>query len=259
MSNVLLIDADVLCYQIAFANQDEVDWDGDGDLQVFAYPDRALARVNATLDGFREKLKGDETIIVLSDRKENFRKDLDPTYKLGRNQKGKPELWGTIRDFLEFGDHGLPVRQLPRLEGDDVLGLLATGPKYRDRSIVLSIDKDMRTVPCRLYLFNKPELGVMTIDEEDAYRWLMYQTLWGDAVDEYPGCPRMGEKTAADVIADAGPVECIWERVVEEFAKWDLDEDYVLHQARLAFILQYGYYNSKTGGIKLWTPPKEYR
>lgn len=254
MSNLLLIDTDVLCYQFAYRHTREFSFDGETNVSC-EREELALDDVEHFVNSIRETLKGDEIILVLSDRKENFRKHLDPTYKLNRNDKPKPNLWYAVRDFVEFGDHGYRVEWRPRLEGDDVLGIMATHPKYRDRAIIVSIDKDMKTIPGRLHLFNKPEQGVLHIDEEDAYRWLMYQVLWGDATDNYPGCPGLGEIKAADVIADAGAVENIWPRVLEEYAEWGLTRDDALHQARLAYILRSGDYK-KGGTIKLWNPKK---
>jgi DNA polymerase-1 len=89
----------------------------------------------------------------------------------------------------------------PRLEADDCMGILATnskllGSSYEgDQIIMCSEDKDMRTIPGFLYNPNQPQLGVISISEEDANRFHMWQTLTGDQTDGYPGCPGIGPKS----------------------------------------------------------------
>ena len=48
MSNILLIDTDVLCYQFAFRNTDSWSWDDDDEIAERTLPEKALAEV----DGF---------------------------------------------------------------------------------------------------------------------------------------------------------------------------------------------------------------
>lgn len=253
MSNVLLIDADVFCYQFAYRNQTDVIWDEGDDPMAVVQPEVAVMEIDSFVDDLRETLKGDRVYFILSDRTENFRKQLDPTYKANRKSP-KPELWETLRTYVETGDHGYPVRMFPRLEGDDVLGMMATHPTQGPKSIMVSIDKDMRTIPGRLYLYNKPSLKVIHTSREDAHHFHMLQTLMGDAVDGYKGIPGVGPKKAEKYLLDVAPAD-MWGAVVEAYIEHDMTEDDALLQARLAYILQYGDYNPARGGkIKLWNP-----
>jgi DNA polymerase-1 len=249
--NTLLIDADVLAYQFAFRNTESWKWDEeDEEVTERLQPEKAKKEVELFIGDLRDHLKGDEVHIILSDRKENFRKQLEPTYKATR--KAKPTLWEDMRSYLEDSSaHGFPVHHLPRLEGDDVLGIMGTHPKRGRRSIIVSIDKDMKTVPCRLFLFNKPDDGVRHIDRDEAVRFHMLQTLTGDAVDEYKGIPGVGPKKAERHL-DGVPREDLWDAVVELYSKYNMTEEDALLQARLAYILQHGDY--RKGGIRLWKP-----
>lgn len=259
MSNTLLIDTDVICYQFAFRNTSSYDFDGDGEMTHTMQPELAKAEVRIFIDDLMETLDGDKVYLILSDNAVNFRKELEPTYKENRAGKPKPPLWATIREYIESGDHGFPVREMARLEGDDVLGIMATYPKRGKRSIIVSIDKDMQTVPGRLYLWNKPidafkRTWIRRISPFDAARFHLEQVLTGDAVDNYKGCPGIGIVKATAILDSCDTASEMWEAVVGTYESKGLDYEDALLQARLAYILQYGDY--KGGKIRLWNPKR---
>lgn len=251
MKKTLLVDADVLRYQIAFKNQDDVDW-GDGEGDVFVHKEKAQNDVESFILQLKEDFKTDAMVIVLSGR-ENFRVGLDETYKANRKDKPKPLLWQHVSDYLEWGDHGHPVVVAEPLEGDDVLGILHTG-EYLDRSIIVTIDKDMYTVPGLVYRWSDPEPSVVLVTPQDAAYFHLTQVLTGDAVDNYKGCPGIGEVRARDLMEISESPEHFWELIVDAYANKGLTEDDAIHQARLAFILRDGWFNHETKEIKLWTP-----
>ncbi len=122
---LLLIDADVLRYQLAFSNTANIDWNGDGNKVEAIQPERAKAKLEDYIDEIVEKFGARDYLLALSCKKHNFRKDIDPTYKLNRASKDKPALWYVLDEFVydEFGDK---IVEIENLEGDDVLGLLAS-------------------------------------------------------------------------------------------------------------------------------------
>ena len=75
--------------------------------------------------------------------------------------------------------------QKPRLEGDDCLGLLATCPG--NECIVVSSDKDLKTIPGKLYRPEDDELLEISLEEAD--RFFLTQTLTGDVTDGYKDVP----------------------------------------------------------------------
>lgn len=260
---IVLLDADVLCHQMAYASTVSIDWDGDGNRAEVYRPEYLKARINSYIVDLKHALKASEIIVCLSARDGNWRKELWPPYKATR--RPKPELWEVAREYIEKGGVELPIVVMSRLEGDDVIGLLHTGP-YRGRSIMVSIDKDMRTVPGYLYLAHKPDLGVIAISEQDADRYHMQQTLSGDPTDEYKGANGVGEKTASDLLDNTqlhafyndGKTSYqrrLWLIVKSAFEGRGQEADEALMNARLARILRNGDYNQSTNKIKLWSPP----
>jgi len=271
---ILLIDADVLRYQLAFSNTTSIDWNGDGNKVEAIQPERAKAKLEDYIGDLIEKFGARDYILALSCKQGNFRKELYPTYKDNRSLKPKPALWYVLDEFVydTFGDK---IVEIPRLEGDDVLGLLATHPNPKrapGSRIVVSIDKDMQTLPgIRLYSPNRPDIGVRPIDAYDADLFWMKQVLTGDTVDNYPGFPGIGHVKADDILMPIHEqfressmkrhLKELWRAVVETYttrtprgSKEPLTVKDAITQARLARILRYGDYLPKTRRIRLWIP-----
>ena len=132
--------------------------------------------------------------------------------------------------------------QYPGLEADDVMGVMS----QEDR-IIVSDDKDLRTIPGQLY--NPSRDDHIEITEEEADRNHLLQTLTGDTVDGYTGCPGIGPKRAQAVLKKG-----TWDEVVEAYLKAGLNEDVALGQARVARILRPNEWNPKTEEVILWNP-----
>jgi len=139
--------------------------------------------------------------------------------------------------------------QRPGLEGDDILGILATHPKaIRGQKIIVSIDKDMKTIPGYVWNPDKDDEPIFYSTEEADY-WHLYQTLTGDTTDGYPGLPGCGPKGAEKVLEDPS-----WEAVVAAYEKKGLTEEDALVQARCARILRATDYDYAKKEVKLWCP-----
>ena len=251
MEVTLLIDTDVLIWRASSAVQRTFDF-GGGVFAVGADFHRARDKFDREVRELVVKLKStNRPILALSDAKRNWRKEVLPTYKSNRSH-AKPKVFYQLREHAEAT---YDTRWFPGLEGDDVLGLYATGTTVPGRKIVVSIDKDMQTVPGYLYNPNKPERGVRLISESEADEYHLMQTLTGDPVDGYSGCPGIGPKRAAQLLALSMTPEERWRMVVRSYASKGLDEKYALQQAQVARILRRGEYDKETYRVTLWTPP----
>lgn len=195
----LLLDGDYLVFSAMSAAEEEVDW-GEDVWTLQCDHKKARAILQASIKGIRERLKefnDAELVMVFStaDGNDNWRKQVLPTYKANRKGKRKPVGY---REFLQecMDDTETYMRtfQWHGLEGDDVLGILATRPEYLgvDEAIPVSCDKDFKTIPGRFYWLT--ENKVLTLSEEEASLWHFYQTIKGDTTDGYGGIPGCGEK-----------------------------------------------------------------
>ena len=237
-----LIDCDFIVYKDCAAAETEIDF-GDDIILVASKFSEALRLVEEDLYKIAEDLGCfDDSILFFSDSV-NFRKTIDPDYKGHRNRK-KPCGYKRVINALK---ETFPVVVLPQLEADDSMGIYAT--REPGQHVIVSPDKDMRQIPGDLYNLKDP---VETIDEEEARRWHLIQTLAGDQTDGYAGVPGIGIKRAVTLFEKEGYT---WETVVNAFAAKDLDEDVALRNARLAKILHFENYDFDTKTVKSWLPP----
>ena len=137
----------------------------------------------------------------------------------------------------------------PQLEGDDVLGLLSTNNTY-DEPVIVSVDKDMRTIPGLLLANDTLEL----ITKTQADKNFMAMTIAGDATDGVPGIKGLGMVSANKILNTAKDLASMWDVVVKTYDKKGNGISDAILNARLVRILREGDYNYDTGEVKLWNP-----
>lgn len=269
----LLFDGDIIAFQIAVTQEETVNW-GDGIVTRWADAVRACQIIDKYIDDVMINCEADNYLVAMSDKEsgfENYRMDILPTYK-GNRQSEPPMCLPECRAHL-YNEHAGFTRTM--LEGDDVMGIVATHPDMAGReTIVVSMDKDMGCIPGIRILDPRKTgqraaageidhwlQGVRETDLFGARRFHMFQTLTGDTVDGYGGCPGFGP-VAANKLLDKyldpnnGPLQWadVWEAIVAEYEKKKLTEADALAQARVAFILRHSHWDSDKQRPILWTP-----
>ena len=244
---VLVIDGDILAYQIATNNEQPTNW-GDGLWTLHADEGSCVQQLDAVIDDLGANLSADDYVVALTD-KNNFRKDVLPTYKSNRKEKRKPIVLNAMREHIMKKHNGIIW---DNLEADDVMGIMATEPALNEERILVSIDKDMRTIPCNL---SQDGTTIEQIPEKIANYNFMIQTIMGDKVDGYNGIEGVGIKTAEKLIKKYTNVTLLdlWKIVKGIYKEKGYTHAEALQQARVAHILRHGEYNKKTGKVKLWT------
>lgn len=249
----LLLDGDIFAFQIASSAEVATHW-GNDFWTLHADAMEAKLRLDDYIERMRVDLEADELVICLSDRSGNFRKDILPTYKANRISKRKPMILMELREYL-ITHYKTYVK--PNLEADDVLGILMTSKTLiKGDKIIVSIDKDLKSIPGKHYQMNHPENGVFEVTTEEADRWHMIQTLIGDATDGYSGCPGVGMKTAEKILAEAPTFTYpdMWPLVVETYEKKGMGKEEALLMAQVARILRKEDYDFKRKEVRLWQP-----
>lgn len=245
-SNVALIDGDILAYKAAFGNETLVDL-GDDIVHLQAN----LAETEDTLDhlvaNITDKLNAEQVIVCLSDDDYNFRKSIYEGYKRSRLVNRKPLA---LRHAKEALKKKFDTKIKTGLEADDVLGILCTHPTLiKGKPIIVTIDKDLLQIPGRH--FNPDKDVKRMVSETQGTNHFLLQTVTGDSVDNYPGCPGIGPKRAEAAFAEFG---YSWDTVIRIYEKQKKTADDALVQARVARILQHTDYDFKTKEPILWTP-----
>ena len=144
-----------------------------------------------------------------------FRDEWYPEYKANRPPM-PDELRAQIATLHEIiVTLGMPLLCVPGVEADDVIGTLAERARERGFRVYISTnDKDMaQLVDGRVTLVNTMDDSVMDAAGVEAKfgvppgRIVDYLTLVGDSVDNIPGVPKVGPKTAVKWLAAHGSLE----------------------------------------------------
>jgi DNA polymerase-1 len=249
MPRIALIDGDVVAYRACMAVEEATEWEPG--YWTWHCDETAVKRVvKEEIDRYMAKLEAEAFRICLTTPTDqpNWRMSVLPTYKRQRANVRKPLVLKPVRQWLL--DKWSAVMR-PTLEGDDILGIFATWPGIKGEKIIVSIDKDMKTIP-GLYLRTLDD-DVVEISEDEADYFHMYQTLMGDATDGYSGLPGVGPKKAEAILEGATEGDR-WSRVVAAYEKKGLGEEEALTQARVARILRACDYDFKQKRPILWSP-----
>lgn len=157
-----------------------------------------------------------------------FRHDLFPDYKAGREKQPEDITVAIpyIKRVLEA--MCIPVVELPDYEADDVIGTLAARAASKGFvTYMMTPDKDYGQLVTENIFMYRPALkgqgfevrGTRQICErygiERPDQVIDLLALEGDAADNIPGCPGVGEKTAVKLIAEFGSVEGMLERTAD--------------------------------------------
>lgn len=243
----LLVDADMLLFKAVSACEVEVEWMEDV-ITTHCPVREVMLLFDDLLNIKKSQTKAKWTTLCWSSP-ENFRKKIDPSYKGNRRatrHRLKPVGYKECRRRLE---KDYLSECWWRLEADDVLGVLSTR-NAGQTPIIWSGDKDLKQIP-GFHLNEEGDIDLITEKQADAFFYR--QVLTGDTVDNYPGCPGCGPKTAEKLI----PMEdfssaTAWRTIVETYEKKGLSENYAITQARLARILRDTDYHFDEP--QLWTP-----
>lgn len=244
----LLIDADVFIYKASAAVQVETKWD-DFLWTLHADEDQARRVFTDMLQAVQDALPGYTPIMALTSTR-NFRKDVLPSYKAHRTDTRKPVVHAAMREWVKTEYEHFEVFGM---EGDDIMGVLATNGRHPG-SVIVTIDKDLKQIPGTHFQYKRwaetGEVVLLEIEEEEADYFHLYQTLCGDTTDGYKGCPGVGDKRAQALLDESAS----WDTVIKAYTKAGLTEHDALVQARVARILRASDYNKKTKEILLWHP-----
>ena len=238
----LLIDGDLYLYKAAAACFEEIEWAED-QWTTITNLNKAKDIITSNFTNWVDKFDAKKIIVCLTGS-HNFRKQLSDTYKSNRKSKRKPEGFAS---FTGWAMNTFSYYKHPALEADDGLGIIATMPG-NENTIIVSDDKDMLTIPAKVYRPSQDLLVDITSDEADKNFYM--QTLAGDAVDGYPGIPGVGAKKA-EAILGARPA---WSSVEQAYLKHGLSKEDAILNARLARILRWSDWDAQNKSVKLWTP-----
>ena len=175
------------------------------------------------LQKLRKDVRADYAACVFDAPGPTFRDTLYPDYKANRSpmpddlRSQIPPIHEVVRLL------GWKVLHVPGVEADDVLGTLAHGAALQGMHVVISSgDKDLsQLVNERITVIDtmndrrRDPAGVEAEFGVPPRLMLDYQTLVGDQVDNVPGVPKVGPKTAVKWLLEYGSLEALVARADE--------------------------------------------
>lgn len=248
----LLIDADGFAFQAAAAVQTSIQWDDDiiashADLneakEVFDYQ---ISRFeNAVADDWGHV---PEVVLCFScPSRRYFRHDIYPAYK-GHRKAGTSPI--VLADLKAWASAHWPTYTKPRLEADDVVGILATHPKLvPGDKIVVSMDKDLLQIPGQH--LNKDGY-VVNVTKAEATRFLAKQVLMGDTSDGYPGIPGIGSVKAEKILSEVPEGKPYIPAIRAAYERAGLTAEDMATQINVARILHSKHYDFRRKEPVLW-------
>jgi DNA polymerase-1 len=161
--------------------------------------------------------------VVFDAKGPTFRNEMYPDYKATRPPMPE-ELASQIEPVHKIiKAMGLPLLVVPEVEADDVIGTLAREASERGIETIISTgDKDMaQLVDDHVTLVNtmtetvSDRQGVIDKFGIPPEQIVDYLALIGDTVDNVPGVPKVGPKTAVKWLAQYGSLENIMQQADE--------------------------------------------
>ncbi|HXH55513.1 MAG TPA: DNA polymerase I, partial [Gammaproteobacteria bacterium] len=155
--------------------------------------------------------------VVFDSKEKNFRHALYEPYKANRTvmpdelQQQIEPLHAIIKAM------GLPLVVIPGIEADDIIGTLAEQAKANGIFTLISTgDKDFAQLVCEeIFLINTMSDDIFDRErviekfEVPPEQIIDYLTLIGDTVDNVPGVPKVGPKTAVKWLQTYGSLEAV--------------------------------------------------
>ncbi len=215
MQKLYLLDAYALIYRAyyAFIKNPRINSKGENTSAILGF-------VN-TLDDVMSKGQPTHLGVAFDPHGPTFRHEAFPEYKAQREETPEAIRFAVplIKEILAA--YRIPVLEVQGYEADDIIGTLAQQADERGiETYMMTPDKDYGQLVTERVRMYRPPMGrnseaEILGPEEVKKKWGLQSPrqvidmlgLMGDAVDNIPGCPGVGEKTAQKLIEEFGSIE----------------------------------------------------
>ena len=221
MDKLFLLDAYALIYRsyYAFIKNPRINSKGQNTSAIIGFCN--------TLNEVLQKEQPTHIGVAFDPHGPTFRSEAFPAYKAQRDATPEDihKAVPIIKDILRA--YHIPILQVDGYEADDVIGTLAKkADSIGVKCYMLTPDKDYGQLVTELANIYRPRhgggyevMGPKEVCEKygitTPLQVIDLLALMGDSADNFPGCPGVGEKTAAKLIADFGSVEQLLSRTDE--------------------------------------------
>ncbi|MFT5706066.1 MAG: DNA polymerase-1 [Oceanospirillaceae bacterium] len=213
--SLILVDGSSYLYRAFFASQ-------QADLRTSeGLPSGAVRIVTSMMRSLVGQYPDSRIAVIFDAKGKTFRDDIYPQYKANR-----PSMPDDLRAQIEpihniIRAMGFPLIAIEGVEADDVIGTYAAQATVAKTSLLISTgDKDMaQLVNEHVTLINTMNDTLMDVEGVNEKFGIPpeliidYLALMGDKVDNIPGVPGVGEKTALALLQGIGNIENLYQNL----------------------------------------------
>ena len=166
----------------------------------------------------REQYKHDMLVVIFDAGRATFRSTMYPEYKMNRSETPEDLIpqFPLVREATRALN--IPAIELENFEADDLIASYAHAAQREGREVVIvSSDKDLMQLVVDGHVTMMDPMKNKRISSAEVMekfgvmpdKVVEVQALIGDAVDNVPGVPSIGPKTAAELINQFGDLEAV--------------------------------------------------
>jgi DNA polymerase-1 len=213
---VFLVDGNSYLYRAFYATPHLSNSKGMSTNAVYAFISMIKKLVNAE--------NPDTLVIVFDSKAPSFREEISKAYKAQRPPM--PDNLSIQIPYVKkvIDAMGIPILEMDGFEADDIIGTIVNGLKEHDdmETYIVTSDKDMvQLLSEKVFIYDSMKnqlIGEKEAEEKFGIKpslMIDYLALCGDASDNIPGVPGIGDKTARELINSLGPVDAIYDNIKE--------------------------------------------
>ena len=206
-NRLILIDGSAYIFRAYYALPPMSRKDGTPVNAVFGFTNMLVKLI----EDYREE----KLIVIFDAARENFRNKIFPEYKANRGETPEDLIpqFDLIKQCVEA--FKIPQLEIEGFEADDIIGSYSNlASKLKISSLIVSSDKDlMQLVNEKVEMLDpmkNKKIGIPEVIEKfgvEPKKVIQIQALTGDKVDNIPGAPGIGPKTALELIKEFGDIE----------------------------------------------------
>jgi len=162
-----------------------------------------------------EDYSDDKMIVIFDAARENFRNEIYPEYKANRGEAPDDLIpqFPLIRECVK--SFNIPQLEIEGFEADDLIATYVNlAEKDKIETIIVSSDKDLMQLVSQNVTMLDPmknkKIEIKDVEEKFGVqpdKVIFIQALTGDKVDNIPGAPGIGPKTASQLINEFNDID----------------------------------------------------
>ena len=199
-SRLILVDGSAYIFRAYYGLPPMTRADGTPINAVFGFTNMLVKLI--------EDYSQDKMIVIFDAARENFRNEIYPEYKANRGEAPDDLIpqFPLIRECVK--SFNIPQLEIEGYEADDLIATYSKLAKNEDiETIIVSSDKDLMQLVSKKVTMLDPmknkKIEIKDVEEKFGVKpekVIYIQALTGDKVDNIPGAPGIGPKTASQLI-----------------------------------------------------------